>query len=315
MKKLWILILLAVMVGGTVLTDQYFDHHQDSERVNNTDAIHNNQELNDSQPNTDKDDKGEAANPELTSILSILGESKELSDKQKTAMDLWRNDVAEVARKNPKVVFINGPGNEKKVALTFDDGPDGINTPKILDILKENQVPGNFFFKGQRISEYADIVRRTAYEGNLVLSHTFSHWELDRHTPAEIDQEISLTENAIKDVTGNTPAIFRPPFGAMNETVIKEAEANNDIIVLWSIDTLDWSQKESENIAQNVLRNVRSGDIILMHSDEDKQATVEALPIIISGLKTRGYSIVGLDELLNVKAYKQIISMPDLQIK
>jgi len=305
MKKLWIIILLVVIGGGMFFTYQYFDHHrQDSERVNNIDTIQNNQDLNAGQPNPDKDDKDEVTNQVQPSILSILGESKELTEKQKTAIDLWRNDVAEVARKNPKVVFINGPGNEKKVALTFDDGPDGINTPKILDILKENQVPGNFFFKGQRISEYADIVRRTAFEGNLVLSHTFNHWELDRHTPAEIDQEINLTENAIKDVTGNTPAIFRPPFGAMNETVIKEAEVNNDIIVLWSIDTLDWSQKESENIAQNVLRNVRPGDIILMHSDEDKQATVEALPIIISGLKARGYKIVGLDELLNVKAYK-----------
>lgn len=98
--------------------------------------------------------------------------------------------------------------------------------------------------------------------------------------------------------------MIRPPFGTVNENIIQEAEKNNVVIILWSIDTLDWSQKESANIAQNVLGNVRPGDIILMHSDEDKQATAEALPTIIKGLQEKGYDIVGLDELLQLNAYK-----------
>lgn len=302
MKKLLIIILLVCVGGGVWLTYKHL--HQ---QVLLTEKVKQNSRQQGLHVPTGTDHKntaGPVANPETPYILSILGQSKELSEQQKLAMDSWRNDIVKLAGQHPGTVFINGPKNSKKVALTFDDGPDNVCTPQISDILKEYQVTGNFFFKGQRINKCPNVVRRAASDGNLVLSHTFNHLELDRHTPAEIDNEIIQSEKVLDNLLGNVPAMIRPPFGTVNETIIKEAEKNNVIIILWSIDTLDWSQKESPNIAQNVLDNVRPGDIILMHSDEDKQATVEALPAIIEGLQDKGYSIVGLDELLNIDAYK-----------
>lgn len=120
----------------------------------------------------------------------------------------------------------------------------------------------------------------------------------------EIDREIKISEDKIFSIINIRPAIIRPPYGALSQSSINEIVKNNYKIVIWSIDTLDWSQKESINIAKNVLDNARDGDIILMHSNSDKKTTLEALPAIIKGLKHNGYSIVTLSELLNIKAYQ-----------
>lgn len=217
----------------------------------------------------------------------------------------WRQEVYDIAAKNEGLVFLNGPVAEKEVCLTFDDGPDDIVTPQVLDILKKYKVKGNFFFKGNRIRKYPDVVKRTYREGNLVLSHAYSHQELNKINAYDIDKEIWATEKAFEEVLGVKPALIRPPFGSTNTDVINEISSNGCKMILWSIDTLDWSQREKQNIVKNVLDNVRAGDIILMHCDEDKQVTVEALPVVLEGLKSRGYTIVGLDDLLGVEAYKQ----------
>jgi peptidoglycan-N-acetylglucosamine deacetylase len=113
-----------------------------------------------------------------------------------------------------------------------------------------------------------------------------------------------MTNDAIQDVIGKRPALFKPPYGATNNFVLYSAQENNLKIVLWSIDTLDWSQKESVHIKENVLNNVRNGDIILMHSDGDKTETEKALPLIIEGLINKGFQIVTLDILINEAAYR-----------
>ena len=100
------------------------------------------------------------------------------------------------------------------------------------------------------------------------------------------------------------PAIIRPPYGSINNDVLDVCKNNGEKVVLWSIDTLDWSQLEPDHIVQNVLSNVRPGDIILMHSTDGREATVEALPRIIEGLRQKGYDMVSLSVLLQTPAYK-----------
>ncbi|SFC29036.1 polysaccharide deacetylase family protein [Clostridium uliginosum] len=236
--------------------------------------------------------------------LPILGESKNLTKKEKENMKRWRNGIIELAKKNKTSVYINGSTEKKQIALTFDDGPDGIVTPKILDVLKAENVRASFFFIGKNVILYPEVVKRAYNEGNLILNHSLTHVDLSNKKAEVIDSEIESTGDRIFSLINKRPAIIRPPYGALSQNSIDEIVKNNYKIVIWSIDTLDWSQKESSNITKNVLDNARDGDIVLMHSDGDKKATLEALPVIIEGLKKKGYKIVTLDELLNIKAYQ-----------
>ncbi|MGE5416993.1 MAG: polysaccharide deacetylase family protein [Acidobacteriota bacterium] len=259
-----------------------------------------------SRPKQVSDKPPEQAKPNpVETVLPILGRSNQLTAKQVAAMQDWRSDSVLTARAYPGQVYVNGPASRKQVCLTFDDGPDLINTPKILDVLKEYKVNGNFFFKGNRVIKYADVVKRADREGSLVLSHAYSHQELNKMNAYDIDKEIWASDKTFNEIIGKVPALIRPPFGSVNNDVINECSSNGERIILWSIDTLDWSQMERENIAANVLDNIRPGDIILMHSDEDKGETAAALPDIIKGLRSKGYSIVTLSEMLGVPAYKK----------
>lgn len=242
--------------------------------------------------------------PAEQKIYDILGYSSKLNKKSKEDMEKWRKEIVELAKQNTDSVFINGNTNKKVVALTFDDGPDSKITPKILDILKENNIHGSFFVIGNRVSLYKSVINRIYKEGNLVLNHSFNHPDLTHLSPLEINRQISKTEDAISEVIGKKPAIIRPPYGATNNEVIEEAKSNDMKIAIWSIDTLDWLEKSPSNIANNVVDNVRPGDIILMHCNQDKLATYQALPTIIKKLKEKGYDFVDIAQLLNIAPYK-----------
>lgn len=237
-------------------------------------------------------------------IYDILGKSDRLSPKQLLEMKNWRADIVRFAKDNPGQVYINGFTKEKKVCLTFDDGPDSEITPEIIDILNQYQVTASFFFKGSRLEENRDVVKKAYDSGCLVLSHAWSHSELTLKTPQQIKNELLLTEGKMFEIIGKRPALVRPPFGDIDEKVAQAIKDNGSRTVLWSIDTLDWSQKEKENIVNNVINNVRPGDIILMHSDEDKNVTADSLPAIITELRKRGYVFVDLGEMLGVNPYK-----------
>jgi len=254
-----------------------------------------------SQPD-DKPDGEERPEP---SGIPILGESAYLTEEQVRNMAEWRKAAVELAKQHPDQVFYCGPADQKMVALTFDDGPDEIITPEVLDVLREYDVKASFFFKGNKVKRYRSVVKRVQDEGHLVLSHAYSHQELDKMSADEISREITAAEDALWEVTGQKSAMLRPPFGAVNEDVIKESAQHGHTLILWSIDTLDWSHKDRYHIARNVLDNVRNGDIILMHSDEDKGETAAALPLIIEGLRKAGYRMVTLDQMLGLEAYKE----------
>jgi peptidoglycan/xylan/chitin deacetylase (PgdA/CDA1 family) len=235
-------------------------------------------------------------------LLDIKGTSNQLSAKAWKGMQKWRKDIVSFSR-DQEHIYINGP-NKKKVALTFDDGPDESVTPAILDILKQYNVKGSFFYLGSEVERFPDIVQRTYSEGHLVLSHSYHHIDLTTLPEEKLRLELKMAGKALKEVIGREPAILRTPFGETNGMVADIAEEQGYSIVLWSIDTLDWSQKESENIVNNVLKNVRNGDIILMHSDSEKNETAKALSKMIEELQEMNFDIVDLENLLSIEAYK-----------
>jgi peptidoglycan/xylan/chitin deacetylase (PgdA/CDA1 family) len=215
----------------------------------------------------------------------------------------WRRDILVFPQKYPNDVFVNGP-NKKMVALTFDDGPDPITTPKIIAALNQENVKGTFFFIGAKVQKYPEIVKSAYNNGNVIASHSFYHHLLPKKTVKEIHQDLEKTSATIHQVIGKSPALLRPPFGETNDKLVKVAKKDHYKIILWSIDTLDWYQREQSNIQRNVYDNVRNGDIILMHTEDYTLETAKAIPTIIKELKRRGFQIVDVATLLNTSPYK-----------
>jgi polysaccharide deacetylase family sporulation protein PdaB len=209
-----------------------------------------------------------------------------------------------LARANTTEVFIHGFKNQKKVALTFDDGPDSQLTPKLLDILKKYDVKASFFVIGNRVDNSPGVLKRIAEEGHLVLNHSYTHPEFKKLDNNAIKKEILDNEEKIYSTIGLRPAIVRPPYGSVDQRVANLIKDLGYKTALWSIDTLDWQNRNKDKIISNVMSSVKTEDIILMHMNEDKTATLDAVPELIEKLKKSGYGFVTLDEMLEVNAYK-----------
>jgi peptidoglycan/xylan/chitin deacetylase (PgdA/CDA1 family) len=194
------------------------------------------------------------------------------------------------------------PSDDKLVALTFDDGPDPDDTPRILDLLKQYDAKATFFTIGNKVLRYPELARREAAEGHELANHTYTHPLLgSRSSNSQISREISDTQRAILSVTGRNARLFRPPGGVFNGKVLEVSKKNNLQMVLWSWhqDTRDWARPGVNRIVQRMLRNTRNGDIILMHDYVDGSSqTVDALIRVLPEFQRRGYRMVTVSELL-----------------
>ncbi|MFF3323054.1 polysaccharide deacetylase family protein [Streptomyces sp. NPDC002889] len=187
-------------------------------------------------------------------------------------------------------------GKDKCIALTFDAGP-GKDTPRLLDILKEEKVPATFFLLGKNhVLKHPDTVRRMAAEGHEVANHTWSHRRLDQLKKDEIREELSLTQDAIADITGRKPRLMRPPQGRINDDVTEVSKELGLSQVLWSATAKDFSTTDSALIKKRIIDQAGRDGIILLHDIYD--GTVPAVPGIIAELKKRGYTFVTVPQLL-----------------
>jgi peptidoglycan/xylan/chitin deacetylase (PgdA/CDA1 family) len=184
----------------------------------------------------------------------------------------------------------------KCIALTFDAGPSE-NSARLLDILKEKQVPATFFLLGKRhIEKYPELVTRMAAEGHEVASHTWDHKILTEIKPAEIREELEKPDDAIERLTGKRPTLMRPPQGRTNDTVHKISRELGLSEVLWSVTAKDYKTFDPKVIQQRVLKQSSRDGIILLH--DLYPGTVPAVPGIIDALKERGYVFVTVPQLL-----------------
>ncbi|MGA5098659.1 polysaccharide deacetylase family protein [Streptomyces lavendulocolor] len=182
------------------------------------------------------------------------------------------------------------------IALTFDAGP-GKDTPRLLDILKEEKVPATFFLLGRKhVDRHPDVVRRIAAEGHEVANHTWSHRILTDLEPDEIRQELSRTQEAIERLTGRKPTLMRPPQGRTDDTVSRISRELGLAQVLWSVTAKDYSTTDSALIRKRTLDGAKRDGIILLHDIYD--GTVPAVPGIIDELKERGFTFVTVPQLL-----------------
>ena len=185
-------------------------------------------------------------------------------------------------------------GNEKLIAFTYDDGPHGDNTLALIDLFATYNGKATFFTVGSRVGSYPDIVKQILDSGNQIASHTFSHPNLNKATPEQIQQEIASTEQAIRDASGYDGQIMvRPPYGNANEYV---RENSNVTFINWSIDSNDWRYKDGKSVCDTVVEYAHDGGIVLMH--DLYSSTVEGTKCALEKLSAEGYKFVTVEELL-----------------
>lgn len=189
--------------------------------------------------------------------------------------------------------------DDRVLALTFDDGPSKY-TNKILDVLKKYDACGTFFLIGNKVDFYGDVLKRMLLEGSEIGNHSYDHKLLTRLSKADFQKEISKTQDAIKKVTGFTPTLFRPTYGGYTNILKSYTDLK---FVLWDVDSRDWQVKTKDKIIKNILPNVKSGSIILMH--DNHEYSLNALEDVLKSLKNQGYKFVTVSELLELKKLRE----------
>lgn len=185
---------------------------------------------------------------------------------------------------------VSEPG--PRIALTFDDGP-GPYTERLLDGLKDRGVKASFFLIGRSVKEYPEAVKRMEEEGHLIGNHTYSHVKLKGLSPEETRREIQKTDEAVYEITGKHVAYLRPPFGEWEE----DLELTYPVLpVMWTVDPLDWTTENVEEIVDRVVTQAGENDMILLHDCYD--SSVEAALQIVDRLLAEGFDFVRVDELL-----------------
>jgi peptidoglycan/xylan/chitin deacetylase (PgdA/CDA1 family) len=196
-----------------------------------------------------------------------------------------------------------GADDRRCVSLTFDDGPDEVMTPKVLDVLKENGIKATFFIIGSKAEKHPELISRIVEEGHIVGGHSWAHKSnFPIQSSNEICHELLKSENMICGITGKSMRLFRPPFGVTNPLISDAVEANGYITVGWSIRSLDTdSDKDRNIILERIVKRLHNGAVILLH---DRCAcSDELLRMLITALREKNYDIIGLDEMFNIEPY------------
>ncbi len=210
---------------------------------------------------------------------------------------------ADIIRKNP---FAGA-----RVVLTFDDGPSEIYTPLVLKILAEKKASATFFMVGSQVEKYPEVARRVVEEGHEVGNHTHGHITVPNTPAHQLASQVMRTNLSIFQHTGRYPHYLRPPRGLYDMRLRRLAGLMGQELVLWSLSSQDWHPRaKGEVIARRLIENVSSGDIILFHDGgsilksegSNRFPTVEALSLLIDGIRERGFEIISLEQYLKYKA-------------
>ena len=196
--------------------------------------------------------------------------------------------------------LFNGNTHIREIALTFDDGPNPYYTPQVLAVLQQFGVKATFFDVGYLVADYPNIVRQEYHQGNIVANHSWSHPVLTYFSAQGIKSQLTSTTNIIQATIGVRPSFFRPPYGAINNTVLAQARNLHYTTVMWDGSAEDWNLPGVNVIVSKTLYYARNGAILLLHDGGGNRAeTVAALPIIINALKSRGFRFVTIQQLVD----------------
>ncbi len=194
--------------------------------------------------------------------------------------------------------------DKKQIALTFDGAWGNEDTATLLDILKRQNVSATFFFTGGWISKYPEDVKNILANGHEVGNHSENHKQMSKLSKEQCKEEIQIVHDKVKELTGLTMTVFRPPFGDYNDTVIQAANELGYHVIQWDVDSLDWKDYGVDSIIKTVTchKHLGNGTIILMHNGA--KYTKDALENMIINLKEQGYEFVKVSELIYKENYK-----------
>jgi len=199
-------------------------------------------------------------------------------------------------------VLCRGSRNENMIALTFDDGPHPIFTPRILDALKESNAKATFFCIGKNIAGNEALLKRMKDEGHTIGNHSYSHdfW-FDLFGTKKMVDDLKHMDGEVSRAGSATPKLFRPPYGVTNPNVKKAILKGGYLPVGWSIRSMDTVAKDKTTLKSKVLDNMTAGDIVLLH--DHMEITADVLPELITEIAKKGLRIETVDKILKVNAY------------
>lgn len=189
---------------------------------------------------------------------------------------------------------------EKIIALTFDDGPNTVTTPRVLDIIQKHNVPASFFVCGNNItSESGAVMKRAVRLGCEINNHSRTHSDMTGMSPEEIRAEIDFTSDKIEEAVGVRPRFFRPPYIAVNEQMHEVI----DLTFICGLGAEDWLDEIStEERYDRIISQAADGLVILLHDMEGNEKTVRAVDMIVPELKRQGYKFVTVSQLFEIKS-------------
>ncbi len=192
-------------------------------------------------------------------------------------------------------------GDDKPIALTFDAAWGADKTQGILDIMQKFEAKGTFFLVGFWIDKYEEETKAIADAGFEIGNHSRNHLNMPKLSDSEIRAEIRYVNDKVLQLTGKRPTYFRAPFGDYSDRLVNAVEAMDMVEVQWSIDSLDWKGLSAKQIYDRVIPKAKGGDIVLFHNNSDH--VLDALPMILTALKSRGFRFVTLGELVATEGY------------
>lgn len=200
--------------------------------------------------------------------------------------------------------FTRLPRPSKKLALTYDDGPNDPYTLRLMDVLAKHDVRATFFAIGRYVQQKPQIVRDLVKAGHIVGNHTYTHPQLALQRISQVRIELATCQNVLSDVLGEAPKLFRPPYGGRRPSVLRAVREMGLEPVMWSITGYDWKATTPEQIERHVKRQLRGGDVILLHDGghvemgADRSHTVAVTERLITKYKAEGYEFVTIPEMM-----------------
>jgi peptidoglycan/xylan/chitin deacetylase (PgdA/CDA1 family) len=200
--------------------------------------------------------------------------------------------------------FVQGIPGTRQIALTYDDGPNDPHTLNLLEVLERHNARATFFLIGRFVEQRPDIVREIVRGGHVIGNHTFTHPRLIFTSASETRNELQRCQQAIADTTGQSPKLFRPPFGGRRPDTLRVVREMGLQTIMWSITGFDWSAPPAERIVRRVSGRIQGGDVVLLHDGShlgiggDRAQTVIATQRLLDHWSTRGYAFVTIPELM-----------------
>ncbi|HUK88461.1 MAG TPA: polysaccharide deacetylase family protein [Terriglobales bacterium] len=195
------------------------------------------------------------------------------------------------------------PGT-RRLALTYDDGPNHPHTLRLLEVLERHNVKATFFLIGRYVRRRPEIAQAVARAGHAIGNHTFTHPNLFFTSPGQVRKELEDCQAVLREVVGEPATIFRPPFGARRPGVLRTSRALGLTPVMWTVTCYDWKETTADRVEQHARRQIRGGDVILLHDGghlemgADRAHTVEATDRLLRRYKDEGYQFVTVPEMM-----------------